>query len=253
MPDKQAKKILVINGSPKREKSFTMTVTRAFVEGLEQETGSTAEYVNISDMNVIPCRGCLSCWGRTAGECVIKGDDIPMLKSKLEEADFIVESFPLFFFGLPGTMKVVTDRLLGMLSTYRGEMRSDDDEQYHRLRVQKEGQRFAVISSCGFSESAEVFAPLKGQIDLILGKKGYTMICCPELKALIDTGKERKLPMYLSKIRNAGAVFAKDGTLSDEMTAELSKPPFQPQTYRMLTENFWKEQEGSGTHDKNSG
>ena len=246
------KKILVLNGSPKRDKSFTMTVTRAFVSGLEQETQSTAEYINISDLNVTPCLGCLSCWGRTAGECVIKGDDIPMLKSKLKEADLIIGSFPLFFFGLPGTLKVVTDRLLGMLATYRGMMPEESDTA-HRLRDPKDGQRIVLISSCGFSESAAVFEPLKAQFDLILGKDGYTMICCPELKALIDTGKERKLPMYLSKVENAGRSLAREGVLGAGTVAELSKPPFSPNTYRILTENFWKEQEGSVINGKNSG
>ena len=237
------KKILVINGSPKRDKSFTMTVTNAFVKGMESVCGCNTETINISDLNIKPCRGCLSCWGRTAGECVIKDDDIPMLKNKLKEADIVALSFPLYFFGLPGTLKLATDRLLGMLSTYRGQMRGEDGGLSDRLRDPKEGQLFAVISSCGFSESSEVFVPLIGQLDLIFGKGNYTAITCPELKALIDTGKGRKLPAYLAKVEAAGSVFARDGSLPEETVAELSKPPFMPETYRILTENFWKEQE----------
>ena len=99
MPERSQKKISVINGSPKKDKSFTMIVTNAFVKGIEQE-GGVAELINISDLDITPCRGCLSCWGRTAGECVIKGDDIPMLREKLKAADRIVISFPLFFFGM---------------------------------------------------------------------------------------------------------------------------------------------------------
>ncbi len=246
MPERSQKKIIVINGSPKKDKSFTMTVTNAFVKGIEQE-GGVAELINISDLDITPCRGCLSCWGRTAGECVIKGDDIPMLREKLKAADRIVISFPLFFFGMPGMLKVAVDRLLGMLETYRGMMPSPDADLASRMRYAKEGQGIAVISSCGFSESAAVFEPLREQLELILGRGNYTAIFCPELKALIDTGKGRKLPAYLAKVEAAGVTFGKEGKLDEATMAELSKPPFMPETYRILTENFWKEQEGSDT------
>ena len=70
------KKILVLNGSPKKEKSATLNVTKAFVDGMLSTNNYEIEYVNLSDLNIKPCTGCLSCWGTTEGECVIKNDDI---------------------------------------------------------------------------------------------------------------------------------------------------------------------------------
>ena len=90
MADK--KRILVLNGSPKREKSTTMTVTRAFVQGIEETLGAQTEYIHLSDLHIKPCMGCLSCWAKD-GECVIQTDDILMMKEKIENADIFIESY----------------------------------------------------------------------------------------------------------------------------------------------------------------
>jgi multimeric flavodoxin WrbA len=91
MIGKGLKKILVLNASPKCEASATLTVTKAFVEGLKEILECEIEYINISKLNIKPCLGCLSCWGRTAGECVIKDDDALIMKKKIDEADIVIE------------------------------------------------------------------------------------------------------------------------------------------------------------------
>ena len=70
-------KILVLNGSPHKSASTTMAVTNAFVKGMCEGGEYESEIITISDLNVTPCMGCLSCWARTEGECVIKNDDMP--------------------------------------------------------------------------------------------------------------------------------------------------------------------------------
>lgn len=96
-------KILVLNGSPHKSASTTMAVTNAFVKGMCEGGEYESEIINISDLNVTPCMGCLSCWARTEGECVIKNDDMPAVKKRIEEADIIIESYPLYFFWHAGT------------------------------------------------------------------------------------------------------------------------------------------------------
>ena len=76
-------RVLLLNGSPRREKSCTIRVAHKFVDGLRAAGECEVEEINISDCRITPCLGCLSCWGRTEGECVIKNDDIPMLKEKI--------------------------------------------------------------------------------------------------------------------------------------------------------------------------
>lgn len=58
--------ILVINGSPKGAKSNTYRLTCAFLEGIsagEEKRGKQApetEFLEISRLNIKPCRGCFS-------------------------------------------------------------------------------------------------------------------------------------------------------------------------------------------------
>ena len=162
-------KILVLNGSPKGEKSATLNVTKAFVNGIKEKTNAIVEYVNLSELNIKPCTGCLSCWGRTEGECVIKNDDILPFKNKILEADIFIESFPLFFFGMPGTMKVFTDRMLSMMNTYRGQKSPLNGESFHGIR-NKSVPKFIVITSCAYTEFGPVYEPLIKQYDCICGK-----------------------------------------------------------------------------------
>ena len=130
-------KILVLNGSPHKSASTTMAVTNAFVKGMCEGCEYESEIINISDLNVTPCMGCLSCWARTEGECVIKNDDMPAVKKRIEEADIIIESYPLYFFGMPGQMKLFTDRLLSMMCTYRGQKPTENGESFHGKEIQR--------------------------------------------------------------------------------------------------------------------
>lgn len=239
------KRIIVLNGSPKREASTTMRVTRAFVEGMERAVSCRAEYINISELDIRPCTGCLSCWGRTEGECVIRGDDIAEVKERILEADFVIESYPLYFFGMPGSMKVFTDRMLGMMCTYTGQEFPKNGGSFHRVRFPREGRKFIVISGCAFSEAEDVFEPLKRQYDCICGSGSYTMICCPQLKTLADLGESPRLARYLSKFGEAGEQLAREGALSEDTLKRLSQPPFTHAAYKVLLDKFWQnEREG---------
>lgn len=236
------KKIVVLNGSPKKDNSTTMVVTRAFVKGIENSIQAETEYIHLSDLTIKPCMGCLSCWGRTAGECVIKNDDIAAIKKKIEEADIFIESYPLYFFGMPGTMKVFTDRMLSMMNTYKGQRTPENGESFHGLRGGKTGKKFVVISACAYSEAGAVYDALLKQYDCICGKENYTAICCPQLKTLVDLGASPRMDRYLRKFENAGGRYALNGVLDEETLKDLSKPPFSEDTYKILLDKFWEGQ-----------
>ena len=174
-------KILVLNGSPKGNNSATLNVTKAFVDGIKSKENVDIEYVNLNELNIKPCTGCLSCWGKTEGECVIKNDDILDFKKKILEADIFIESFPLFFFGMPGTMKVFTDRMLSMMNTYRGQKSPVNGESFHGIR-DKKVPKFIIITSCAYTEFGPVYEPLIKQYDCICGKGNYLMLFSPQLK-----------------------------------------------------------------------
>ena len=83
-------KILVINGSPKGERSETMKVTRAFLEGM----GETYDYIDTMRVNVKPCLGCYACWFQTPVKCIQQDDMAGILEKLLavylEVSDYIL-------------------------------------------------------------------------------------------------------------------------------------------------------------------
>ena len=148
-------KILVLNGSPHKSASTTMAVTNAFVKGMCEGGEYESEIINISDLNVTPCMGCLSCWARTEGECVIKNDDMPAVKKKIEEADIIID---------------------------RGQKPPENGESFHGIRNPRPGQKLVLISGCAYSESESVYDSLLKEYECICGKDGFTAILCPQLR-----------------------------------------------------------------------
>ena len=91
-------KVLILNGSPKLEKSNTLNVTNAFVSGFPE--GTEIKKIDIYSKDIKPCRGCFACWASKDGTCAIK-DDMPEIIAAIKEADVIIESFPLYFYGMP--------------------------------------------------------------------------------------------------------------------------------------------------------
>ncbi len=71
------RRLLIINASPHRAASTTLLATNAFVAGMQAGGAYDCETVHLCALKITPCTGCLSCWGRTEGECVIRDDDIP--------------------------------------------------------------------------------------------------------------------------------------------------------------------------------
>ena len=236
------KKVLVLNGSPKQNNSTTMVITNAFIEGLKEYEDIDVEIINVQSLNIKPCTGCLSCWGKTEGDCVIKNDDVSMVKEKLLNADIIIESFPLFFFGMPGVLKVLTDRLLSMMLTYRGHKPPEDGESFHGLRYKDPNKRFIVISSCAYTEVDKVYDSVTKEFDYICGKDKYLSIFVPQVKTLVDVKNENKLNRFLQKFKEAGKSFMENGYLDIKDRENLSKAPFSEGAYKIFLDQFWKEE-----------
>lgn len=243
-----AKKIFVINGSPQRKASGTMRVTKAFLKGIEDNCSCEIEICTLSDMNIKPCRGCLYCWGRTDGECVIADDDIPLIKQKFLDADVLIESFPLYFFGMPGALKNMTDRLLSVMLPYRGET-PEIGQPYHAFRYDMSEKKIILISTCGISQAMPTYKSLIEQFDCILGKNGYQALLCPQGKVFSASSAPTlndKIEIYLQRYTDAGAEFAKNGVLSEKTIKFLQEPIFDERTFQLLINEFWRSEREIG-------
>ena len=90
-------KVLVLNGSPKGERSNTYRLTGAFLDGLRQVQQAEVEVLEVGKLHLLPCRGCFACWSKTPGKCVLQ-DDMAGVIEKLLAADLLIWSFPLYYF-----------------------------------------------------------------------------------------------------------------------------------------------------------
>ncbi len=235
------KKILIMVASPKNERSGTLVPTEAFVNGMLSSGKYESEYIFIDKMNIKPCRGCLSCWGRPDGSCFMKDDDVPLIRHKLETADIVIWSFPLYLFGVPGQMKCLMDRIVGMVHPYMGQQLKDPDalkKPMHGLQNVKEGQKILLLSSCAWCDLDVVYEPIVKQFDIILGHDGYQLVACPQMRSLHHRGGPRRLKMLSDKYYKGGVEMAEKGYLTKEMIDLLQKPLFSDEVYKTLVVEF---------------
>ncbi|MDE6773776.1 MAG: flavodoxin family protein [Treponemataceae bacterium] len=239
-----AEKILLLNGSPKKERSGSLLLARAFVDGLTAHGDFETETVHISALNIKPCLGCLMCWAREDATCVITDDDIPAVRKKIEDADIVILCAPLFFFGLPGTVKVMMDRLLGMVNPYYGKPIPADGSSLHGFTKPHPGQRFVLISSCAWIEKEVVYASVFSQLDMILGKGGYLALTTPQMNAIVYHAGGRRLAKMQADYKKAGEEYAATGTVSEKTIAYLARPMFSDSVYQLFYEKMWRKPNG---------
>lgn len=105
-------KILIINSSPRRQGNISkmLDLMKQEAESLEVETN----YIRASELKVHPCIGCMKC--RETLKCCLPEDDAQQVLHFIEEADALIIGAPCYWGNIPGTLKVLFDRMVyGMM------------------------------------------------------------------------------------------------------------------------------------------
>lgn len=100
------KKILVINGAPRR-KGSTASLINSFIEGAESTENEVKE-LYVQNMDIRGCLACEAC-ARNGGTCVQK-DDMEQVNESFIWADVVVLASPMFWGIITGQLKTVIDR-----------------------------------------------------------------------------------------------------------------------------------------------
>ena len=239
-------KILLINGSPRGEKSNSLKLSRAFIEGIKAKTDIAIEEVSLCTADIRPCRGCFACWNKTPGSCVIR-DDMKDVLDKILWADLTIWSFGLYFFQVPGRLKNLIDRMLPLVLPF---MDSGRETGSHPARYDMTGKRNVIISTCGFHTAKGNYGAVKEMFDHVFDSGTYEMICCgqgelfavPELSARTDA--------YLKEVTAAGSEYASGG-ITEKTRNALETPLYPKEQFEMMADASWGIEPDSGekAHD----
>jgi multimeric flavodoxin WrbA len=106
-------KIIGFIASPRKEGN-TAWVVNKILEGAKEQGAETQSWF-CSDLDIKPCRGCLSCHSKGDHGCVIN-DDMQKLYDAIEHADALVLGSPVYMGQMSGQAKIFTDRLFAQIT-----------------------------------------------------------------------------------------------------------------------------------------
>jgi multimeric flavodoxin WrbA len=205
-------KVLVINASANKERSTTLKLTKAFLEGL----GEKADFITTIDMQIKPCRACYACWFKTKGKCVQK-DDATMIIDKIQEADLVIWSIPLYAYGVPSHCKALMDRTVSLNSPM---MYVDNNGIAHHHGYEEGTKKTVLISTAGLPNIKGNFDGLLFQMRHMYGND-ITAICCAEGSLFMSPNTQDIVTPYIEKVKQAGQEYKEKGRISNELQQYL--------------------------------
>lgn len=104
-------KILVLNGSPRRQGN-TAAMVGAFVDGVA-ESGHEVTLVNVCQKKIAGCLACEYCHTKGEGKC-IQQDDMQEVYPILEEAEMIVLASPVYYHSFTGQLQCAINRIYAL-------------------------------------------------------------------------------------------------------------------------------------------
>lgn len=235
--------ILIINGSPKGNRSNSLKLTNAFVQGISEqrrtsELPTVVEQIDVCKSHIEGCKGCFACWKATPGKCCID-DDMPQVIDKILWADVIIYSFPLYYFNIPGTMKNLIDRQLPMILPFMSENTSGVGSGSHDTRYDMSGKQSVLISTCGFYSAKGNYESVLRMFDHICGKDSYETILCGQGELFSVKELSGRTDSYLKTVEQAGTEFAANGHISSETRTKLQELLYPKDTFEKMADASW--------------
>ena len=100
--------VLIVNGSPRRQGNVARMLEAMRKEA--EKCNMQASLLNIADLSVKPCTGCMAC--RKSLACVLPDDDAQQTLRLIQRCDVLIIGAPCYWGNMPGTLKVLLDRMV---------------------------------------------------------------------------------------------------------------------------------------------
>jgi multimeric flavodoxin WrbA len=114
-------KVIAINGSPNKEGN-TFHALSILGNELTQQ-GIDFEIVQVGHKMIHGCLGCAKCAVNRDEQCSIKTDDVNAWIQQIKTADGLILAAPVYYSGIPGTMKSFLDRAFFVAGVNNGLFR----------------------------------------------------------------------------------------------------------------------------------
>ena len=221
-------KILVLNGSPKREKSDTMHITRAFLEGMQEAAPQVIHTIDVIDRHIEYCTGCFAC-KMNGGTCMHQ-DDMQDILHTILESDLLLFSFPLYCYGMPAPLKTLLDRTMPLSSM---AMQKVGDRYAHVGQVDFSHLRYLMICGCGFPNSKHNFEPAVAQFKLCF-PENHTILTIPESPMFSASEAAAVTEPRLALVRQAGKQYALAGSIDEALLSQIGSPMIPEEQYAAI-------------------
>jgi len=221
-------RILVFNGSPKGERSDTMHITRAFLQGMEDAGAQEVKVITAVEQRVAYCTGCFACM-HNGGRC-IHDDDMQGILEEILRSDLLIFSFPLYCYGMPAPLKAIIDRILPLSKM---TMEKVGDRYEHVGQADYAHLRYVIISGCGFPNSRQNFEPAVAQFKLLF-PNGHTILTVPESPMFNAEEASAVTVPRLKLVQAAGRQYAETGDIDPELLAAVCSPMIPEEQYAAI-------------------
>ena len=221
-------KILVFNGSPKRDESDTLCITRAFLAGMQAAGAQQIKVLHAVDQHVEYCTGCFACMNN-GGHC-IHDDDMRGILEEILRSDLLLFSYPLYCYGMPAPLKAIIDRILPLSKM---TMEKVGDRYQHVGQGDYSHLRYVMICGCGFPNSKQNFEPAVAQFKLLF-PHGHTVITVPESPLFNVSGAAVVTEPRLELVKAAGRQFAETGAIDEGLMAQICSPMIPEEQYAAI-------------------
>ena len=221
-------KILVLNGSPKRDRSDTLRITQAFLEGMREAAPQEVRVIHAIDPRIEYCTGCFACM-RNGGTCV-HDDDMRGILEAILASDLLVLSFPLYCYGMPAPLKALIDRTLPLSSM---AMQKSGDRYVHVGQADLSRLKYLMICGCGFPNSRRNFEPAVLQFQLMFPGR-HTVITVPESPMFSAPEAAVVTEPRLALVRQAGRQYAESGAIAAALLDEITAPMIPEEQYAKI-------------------
>ncbi|TET77618.1 MAG: flavodoxin family protein [Candidatus Heimdallarchaeota archaeon] len=218
-------KVLIVNGSPRIEKSNTTFVITPFMEGMKK-AGASVEMIYTKKLKILPCIGCFKCWGETIGECFIQ-DDMQELYPKLKEVDILIIATPVYS-PLPGEIQNLLNRLVPLIEPLlefrqgRTRAKCHDDVNISKMLA-------VVVGGWWEIENLDLVVKIVEEVSETYTIEFSGAILRPHAYFLRDESETSKL--ILKKLEDVGFKLIKEGILDKTDLAFVSQPLVKKEEY----------------------